>query len=93
MESSISQVEEAAAAAIVAERDAAEARVVAEAAQRIIEDFEGRDVIIVDSPTLTVGFITAVARKLEEKQIRVRVRWARDTSGIINGVSLCERLS
>ena len=93
MERSIQQVEEAAAAAIVAERDAADARVVSEAMAALAENAQSREVIIVDSPTLTVGFVTQVAQLLEQRGIRVCVRWTRDPRGIISGVALCERLS
>ena len=93
MQRSITQVEEAAAAAIVAEQEAAEARVVSESLSRLVHGVEAREVIIVDSPTLTIGFITQVAQLLEQRGIRVCVRWSRDDRGLISGVSLCEALS
>ena len=93
MERSIQQVEEAAAAAIVAEQEAADARIVSESLSRIVRGVDAREVIIVDSPTLTVGFITQVAQLLEQRGIRVCVRWTRDARGLISGVSLCEALS
>lgn len=93
MDRSITQVEETAAAAILREQEASDARVVGEVLSRLVRGVEAREIVIVDSPTLTVGFVTQVAQLLEQRGIRVCVRWSRDTRGLISGVTLCEALS
>ena len=90
MHRSIQQVEEAAAQAILLEDEERDAAIVAEAIPRLVDQLGGREIILVDSPALSIGFVTTVAQLLERRGVPVRVSWSRDARGLIDGVIIRE---